>query len=1495
MKNVPVPKNRILQRSPWRIYLPLGLLMATVLGAIGFSLCSGDKATQTYAPLVNGAMEIKLEAAMGHLWFEEILSGDRHENIQSVWQHLDQSVWYARAMLEGGTNAEGTCIPLQDAELRREIEDVVEKLAQFRDVAEQRYAARDLSAAGTDIDERFDAVFRDVMQEADSVETALQLLMHHERIRFIITQVLLAALCLAVGVFVVVVLRRERAQLISALREVDRQSASRQQALNELQEKEEWFRLSAETAGVAVWEYDLIEDRMARSSNHDQLYGMDPQEVWTSEIFRDALHPDDREVVMRLIDQSLAAGGPDQYQCDYRTIWPDESEHWLSLTGEICKRDSKGVATMMRGCLIDITERNRAEEALRMSEPSIRRKLNAITAPQGDLSSLDLSDIVDPDAMQALLDEVHGITGMCIGIADIKGKVLASVGWRDICLKFHRMNPETAKNCMESDTILSDGVAPGEYKLYHCKNHMWEAASPITIAGEHLGNIFFGQFLYVDEEVDENLFREQARRCGFDEEAYLSALERVPRYDRETAEHAIQFCAQLAGMISTLSFSNIQLARTLAERQQAEETLRREQDLLEEAQRIAHLGVFEFEVTTQTIVWSEEQYRIFGQDPAGAPPTYEKLLREWIPAEDVDLLDKTFMQAIKNQTVYELEHRLLRPDGTVRWVDNHALPCFDEEGELVRYIGVSLDVTDRKQAEDQLRVSENRFRALFQQAGDYCMILNPNTESGVPDIEDVNDAFCAALGRKRDDLIGRSVADIDDPEAKRLCLERTRRIMDGETLQIETSHVRQDGSAFLVAAHANRIDIEGQPPLVYVTEQDITERKQSAEKLKLFSEALENSLNAFDIVNADGLLTYVNESYVKMWGYDNAEEIIGTSPADHCADPEQAGRIIHALRETGKFEGEFVAKRKDGSFFDVLMYARLAHDRKGKMIFPTTSIDITQRKQAEQALRKERRLLKEAQTIAHLGIFEYVVGTQTIVWSEEEYLIFGQDPAGPAPTYDIMLRDLIHPEDVDLMDAAFTQAVQNRSAYEQEHRIIRPDGTVRWISSRALPYIDAQGQLERYIGISLDITELKLAQEEMLKEKARLQFALEVSHMGAWDLNLVDHSSHRTIGHDKVFGYQTLLPEWTYEMFLEHVLPEDRDEVDLNFKHAVHSNADWNFECRIRRADGEVRWIWAIGRPGNVENKDDQLMGGIVQDVTERKQIELELQKSHDQLEVRVQERTAELAGRQKEAETLNRAMINLLEDLKQTNQGLETAKQALRTTNKELEAFSYSVSHDLRAPLRHIDGFVQLLLKREKEKMDATSARYLETIAQSSGRMGHLIDDLLAFSRTSRAEMRFERVDQNDVVQTIVSDLTSLMEDRQIEWEISDLPSVKVDKGLIRQVWANLIGNAVKYTGKRDLARIEIGVGNDELRKDSEEVVFYIRDNGAGFDPQYVDKLFGVFQRLHREDEFEGTGIGLATVRRIVVRHGGRVWAEGQVDQGATFYFSLKQTQGAE
>jgi PAS domain S-box-containing protein len=371
--------------------------------------------------------------------------------------------------------------------------------------------------------------------------------------------------------------------------------------------------------------------------------------------------------------------------------------------------------------------------------------------------------------------------------------------------------------------------------------------------------------------------------------------------------------------------------------------------------------------------------------------------------------------------------------------------------------------------------------------------------------------------------------------------------------------------------------------------------------------------------------------------------------------------------------------------------------------------------------------------------------------------------------------------------------------------------------------------------------------EEILRERARL---LDLTHDTVFVRDMQDVITYWNRGAEELYGWtsEEALGQVSHQL-TRTIFPEPLDQINAK----LLRTGRWEGELIHTKRDGTrvvVATRWSLQRD---ERGQPSAILETNNDVSQRKEAEEALRRARDELETKVKERTADL-----------------------------------QSVNKELEAFAYSVSHDLRAPVRHIAGFTELLQKHADSVLDNKSRHHISMILESANRMGTLVDDLLAFSRIGRAETQNTAVNLAQLVKGVVGDVAPGTHDRKIAWRIGALPVCYGDPSMLRLVFGNLISNAVKFTAPRANAQIEIG----SLNHQPNEVVVFIKDNGVGFDMKYKDKLFGVFQRLHSQESFEGTGIGLATVERVVHRHGGRVWAEASVDHGAVFYVALPKPE---
>jgi len=554
--------------------------------------------------------------------------------------------------------------------------------------------------------------------------------------------------------------------------------------------------------------------------------------------------------------------------------------------------------------------------------------------------------------------------------------------------------------------------------------------------------------------------------------------------------------------------------------------------------------------------------------------------------------------------------------------------------------------------------------------------------------------------------------------------------------------------------------------------------------------------------------------------------------------------IQEAIRTKSLFELEHRVWRVDGSFGWTFSRAIPRLDANGEIFewFGAAS-DITERKQADEKLRINEIRLKKGQEIGHFGYWQQDIGSDHIWASEEALKIYGFPPIAGELHLSIIGACIL---DIDLVRQAAVDLITSNKNYNIEFTISPADGSpFKIISAIAELENDKNGKPVRIMGVLQDITERKLAEETIRKNEQVLRLFVEHSpasiSMFDREMKYILVSSRYLSDYD--LGEQNVIGRSHYEIFPD--MPERWKKIHQRCMAGAIEKSE---EDLFPRASGKLDWVrWEI-HPWYVRNDE---IGGIIlfsEVITERKLAEKEIKKLNAELEFKVELRTAQLEA-----------------------------------SNKELEAFSYSVSHDLRAPLRHINGYVNLLNERFRNELPEKAQHYLDTVTDAAKKMGILIDDLLQFSRTGRQEMHQAIGDMNDLVKEVLEEIKPDLENREIIWSVQELPKVLGDHSLLKQVWLNLLDNAVKYTRNEKSAEISISCTEDQ-----ENIVFFVRDNGVGFDMKYAHKLFGVFQRLHSQSEFEGTGIGLANVQRIVHKHNGRVWAEAEPGIGATFFFSL-------
>ena len=619
-----------------------------------------------------------------------------------------------------------------------------------------------------------------------------------------------------------------------------------------------------------------------------------------------------------------------------------------------------------------------------------------------------------------------------------------------------------------------------------------------------------------------------------------------------------------------------------------------------------------------------------------------------------------------------------------------------------------------------------------------------------------------------------------------------------------------------------------------------------------FQATFEQAAVGIALVAPDGRWLRVNRKLCEIVGY-RPEELLAltfqsiTHPDDLPTDLEYVRRMLAGEIRTYALEKRYL--RKDGGAVWInLTVALLRQPDATPDYFIVVIEDIQARKQTEIALRESEATLKESQRLAGVGNWTWDVQSDRHTWSEEIYLIYNHDPALPPVIYP-EVQKYFTPESWARLSEAVEVGLAQGVPYQCDAEVVRPDGGHRWITARGEAIRDAKGDIINLHGTVQDITERKQAEVALRESQARLSGLIT----SAMDAIISIDSQQQIVLFNAAAERMFLCPQQqALGQSVEQFIP---DRFRAAHRQHIELFRQTGITARAMGKLGAISGLRTNGEEFPIEASISQMKTGqgvfytvILRDITERRQAEMEIHRLNTGLEERVRQRTAELVA-----------------------------------ANQELDSFAYAVSHDLRAPLRAMSGFSQALVEDYGAQLEGEGRVYLDQIILSSHHMSQLIDGLLVLSRSTRGELRRERVNLTGIAERLRAELSAAEPERPVTWAVEPALRVQGDPIMLEVVMRNLIENAWKYTAKTPNAMIRVYSEEQEGER-----CCCVADNGAGFDMSHANRLFKAFQRLHRQDEFPGTGIGLATVQRIIHRHGGVIRAEGIPGRGATFRFTL-------
>jgi PAS domain S-box-containing protein len=638
-----------------------------------------------------------------------------------------------------------------------------------------------------------------------------------------------------------------------------------------------------------------------------------------------------------------------------------------------------------------------AEEILRESKARVSQKPDRFISPEGDIGTLELSDIIDKQALQRLMDDFTRLTGMVTAILDSKGNVLVATGWQPICTRFHRIHPVTAQYCTESDLYLAKNMKRGEYVAYKCKNNLWDVVTPLYIGNRHMGNIFTGQFFYDDEIIDEFVFIAQADMYGFDREEYLTALRNVPRFSRDKVNTLMDYLVQLTDFISKLSYSNLTLAWTVTERDALFTSLKKSEERLRITLDATNDGIWDWNISTGMAFFSPRWYSMIGYEPGELPGTYATW-RSLLHPEDLGPAEQKIQSHIvRENESYSVEFRMQTKQGDWKWIlARGKVVERDNEGKPVRMVGTQTDISERKRIQEelsrkheelmasyeQITASEEELRESYDEVSRSEQILRIS-EGRLVMAQEIGHTGCWEYSFVTNTIWGSaeglrmfgfpSVAkDVPVEEIESRITERERAhqalvdlITKGQEYDIEYTINPADGSSPRVVHSVARLDRDpqGNPVRVVGVIKDITERKRADMALQESEQKFRNlyqyaQVGLFETSLKDGTVVACNERYALLAGYSSVEDARGKDIVHLYTNTDDRKEVSRILHEQGHIDDHILALKKHltGVPFWVQFSARINREND---VAEGSIIDITERKLAELELFKAHRDLEK--------------------------------------------------------------------------------------------------------------------------------------------------------------------------------------------------------------------------------------------------------------------------------------------------------------------------------------------------------------------------------------------------------------------------------------------------------------------------------------------------------------------------------------------------------